>query len=171
MAGTIEAETLVAAAPEEVFDYLARLQNHWRLMDESVEVLSLDGEGEAGPDRGVVRMHGPLGIGRIAHTRVLEADRPRLLRGVAEIGRRFDGGRRTEGEVSWRLEPAGEGTRVRLTAAVIRASAVDRLLLALGGRVWMAARFRLALRHLAELYAATEPAPGPVGAVAADERA
>ncbi len=149
------------ASPEEVFDYLARLENHWRLMDDSVDVLSLDGDGngEAGPDCGVVRMHGPLGIGRVAHTRVLELDRPRLLRGVAEIGRRVDGGRRTEGEVSWRLEPDGSGTRVTLAARVTRAGAADRVLLALGGRAWMAARFGLALRHLAAHFAA-EPIRG-----------
>lgn len=150
MPGTIEAQGLVVAAPEEVFDYLARLDNHWRLMDDSVEVLSLDGDGDEAPDRAVVRMHGPLGIGRVAHTRVLEAQRPRLLRGVAQIGRRMDGGRRTEGEVSWRFEPEGEGTRVRLSASVARSGVADRMLLALGGRRWMEARFRLALRHLAE---------------------
>jgi uncharacterized protein YndB with AHSA1/START domain len=152
MPGTIEAQGLVAAPPEEVFDYLARLDNHWRLMDESVEVLSLDGDGDAGPDRALVRMHGPLGIGRVAHTRVVEAERPHLLRGVAEIGRRMDGGRRTEGEVQWRFEDEGGGTRVRLTATVTRAGVADRLLLALGGRAWMAARFRLALERLAVVH-------------------
>jgi uncharacterized protein YndB with AHSA1/START domain len=151
VAGTIEAEIWVAAPPEQIFDYLARLENHWRLMDDSVEVLSLDGDGdgEGGPDRALVRMHGPMNIGRIAHTRVLEADRPRRLRGVAEIGRRMDGGRRTEGEVSWGFRPEGPGTQVTLAASINRAGAADRLLLGLGGRAWMAARFRLALEHLA----------------------
>ncbi|MEO8092114.1 MAG: SRPBCC family protein [bacterium] len=158
-AGSIEAQARLEARPGEVFDYLARLENHWRLMDASVDVLSLDGDGAAGPDRSVVRMHGPLGIGRVAHTRVLELDRPRLLRGVAEIGPRADGGRRTEGEVSWRLQPDGSGTRVTLTARVTRAGATDRVLLALGGRAWMAARFGLALRHLAARYSA-EPIRG-----------
>jgi uncharacterized protein YndB with AHSA1/START domain len=163
MAGTIEAEAVVRAPAGEVFDYLARLENHWRLMDDSVEVLSLDGEGAGGPDRALVRMRGPLGIGRVAHTRVLEADRPRLLRGVAEIGRRMDGGRRTQGEVSWRLEAQGSATRVRLCASVERAGLADRVLLALGGRAWMTARFRLALGRLAALY--------PAGASAADAAA
>lgn len=149
-AGMIEAQARVEAPPEELFDYLARLDNHWRLMDDSVEVLSLDGDGDGGPDRAVVRMHGPLGIGRVAHTRVLEAERPRLLRGVAEIGHPTEGWRRrTEGEVSWTLEPDGGGTRVRLRASVTRAGIADRILLFLGGRAWMAARFRLALARLA----------------------
>ncbi len=95
----------------------------------------------------------------MAHTRVLELDRPRLLRGVAEIGRRVDGRRPTEGEVSWRLEPDESGARVTLTARVTRAGTVDRVLLALGGRAWMAARFDLALRHLAAHHAA-EPIRG-----------
>jgi hypothetical protein len=99
---------------------------------------------------------------------VLEAERPRLLRGVAQIGRRMDGGRRTEGAVSWALEPEGSGTRVRLSATVMRAGLADRLLLALGGRSWMAARFRLALRHLAE-HCAGDAYPEAARETAADE--
>lgn len=148
----MEARVLVRATPEEIFDYLARLDNHWRLMDDSVEVLSLDGDGGTGPDRAVVRMHGPLGIGRVANTRVLEADRPRLLRGVAELGSRTDDRCRTEGHVRWLLEAGDGGTHVTLSAAVTRAGLMDRLLLSLGGRAWMAARFREALRRLATEY-------------------
>jgi uncharacterized protein YndB with AHSA1/START domain len=149
MAGTIEAEAVVPASQEAVFDYLARLDHHWQLLDGSVEVVSLDGDGEAGPDRAVVRLHGPLGIGRTVHTRVLEMERPSLLRGRAGIGHRVDGHRVTEGEVVWTLEPDGEGTRVRLCGTVRAASAGDRLILALGGRAWLRARFRAALDRLA----------------------
>ena len=151
MAGeAIVAEALVPAPAERVFDYLARLDNHWRLMDDSVEVLSLDGDGHggSGPDRAVVRMHGPLGIGRTAHTQVLDAHRPLALRGRAGIGHPDDGGRVTEGEVRWLLEPTEGGTRVVLTARVLRASLVDRLILALGGRAWLRARFGVALDRL-----------------------
>jgi uncharacterized protein YndB with AHSA1/START domain len=148
VAGAIEAEAVVPAEPEAVFDYLARLDNHWRLMDGSVDVVSLDGDGDRGPDRAVVRLHGPLGVRRTVHTRVLEVQRPRLLRGRAGIGRHADGGRVTEGEVVWTLEPDGDGTRVRLCAAVRCASASDRVILALGGRAWLRARFRAALERL-----------------------
>jgi hypothetical protein len=148
----IQAEAVMPAAPEAVFDYLARLDHHWQLMDDAVDVISLDGDGAAGPDRAVVRLHGPLGIGRIARTQVLDAQRPRVLRGRAGIGHPEDGGRVTEGEVRWLLEPAegGAATRVFLRARVLRAGVIDRLILALGGRAWMRARFRAALERLAQ---------------------
>jgi len=152
MAAPMEAEAVIPAAPKEVFDYLARLDHHWRLMDGSVEVLSLDGDGDGGPDRAVVRLHGPLGLGRMAHTRVLETERPKLLRGRASIGRRSDGGRVTEGEVTWELEPSENGgTRVHLSATVRSAGIGDRAILALGGAAWMRARFRAALARLGDL--------------------
>jgi uncharacterized protein YndB with AHSA1/START domain len=152
MAGPMEAEAVVPAAPEAVFDYLARLDNHWRLMDGSVEVLSLDGDGDGGPDRAVVRLHGPLGLGRMAHTQVLETERPELLRVRASIGRRSDGGRVTEGEVTWTLEPSENGgTRVHLSATVRSAGLGDRAILAMGGTAWMRARFRAALARLGDL--------------------
>jgi uncharacterized protein YndB with AHSA1/START domain len=158
MAGTIEAEALIDARPEAVFDYLARLDHHWQLMDGSVEVLSLDGDGDGGPDQAVVRLHGPLGLGRTAHTQVLEAERPKLLRGRASIGRRSDGGRVTEGEVTWTLEQTGaERTRVHLSATVLSASLADRVVLALGGRAWMQARFRAALSRLVAQARAPHP--------------
>ena len=162
MAGTIEAEALIDARPEAVFDYLARLDHHWQLMDGSVEVLSLDGDGDGGPDQAVVRLHGPLGLGRTAHTQVLEAERPKLLRGRASIGRRSDGGRVTEGEVTWHLTPSDDGgTRVRLAASVLSASAGDRVVLVLGGRAWMRARFQAALSRLAAQAGAPRPDPQP----------
>ena len=154
MSGEIEAVALVPAEPGAVFDYLARLDHHWQLMDDSVEVIELAGEEESGPDRAVVRMHGPLGIGRIAHTQVLAAERPSMLRGRAGIGRRTDGERVTEGEVSWTLEPEGEATRVRLAARVKHAGLGDRLILALGGRAWLRTRLRGAVARLARLFAA-----------------
>jgi len=155
VAAAIEAVAVVPAGPEDVFDYLARLDHHWQLMDDSVDVVELAGKA-ASPDRAVVRMHGPLGIGRTAHTQVLAAERPSMLRGRAAIGRRSDGGRVTEGEVSWTLDPDGAGTRVRLTAHVKRAGLGDRLILALGGRVWLRTRLRDALARLARRFQATD---------------
>jgi carbon monoxide dehydrogenase subunit G len=152
VAAAIEAVAVVPAEPDAVFDYLARLDNHWQLMDGSVDVVELAGGAESGPDRAVVRMHGPLGIGRMAHTQVLAAERPSMLRGRAAIGRRRDGGRVTEGEVSWTLEPEGAGTRVRLSARVKRAGVGDRLILALGGRFWLRTRLRDALARLERLF-------------------
>jgi Polyketide cyclase / dehydrase and lipid transport len=154
MPAPIEAEVVVAADQGTVFDYLARLDNHWRLMDGSVEVLSLDGDGEDGPDRAVVRLHGPLGMRRTVHTRVLELEPPRVLRGRAGIGPRSNGGRVTEGEVTWTIDLLDEGgTRVHLSASVRSAAVGDRIVLALGGRAWMRTRFRAALARLGRLVA------------------
>jgi hypothetical protein len=153
-AGEIEAVALVPAAPEEVFDFLSDLANHWRLVDRFVEVLSLEG---APPDRAVVRLRGPLGVRRKVHTHVTAARSPRLIIGVAELG---DG---TRAIVSWTLAGRLGQTRVRLAAEIEHASGFDRLLLKLGGRVWLERRFAFGLERLAERFA-TPPATRPLSA-------
>jgi uncharacterized protein YndB with AHSA1/START domain len=152
-AGEIEAVALVAAAPEEVFEFLSDLANHWRLLDSQVDVQELDG---TPPDRAVVRLRGPLGVRRTVRTHVTAARNPRLIIGVAELG---DG---TRARVSWTLAGRLGQTRVRLAAEVERADPLDRLLLALGGRVWLKRRFGFALERLAGRFAsqaAREPLP------------
>jgi hypothetical protein len=143
---TLEAAAVVPAAPEAVFDFLSELENHWRVADRFVEVVSLE------PVGGVVRVSGPLGLRRTAITRVEQLERPTLLVGTADIGSR------TRARVSWSLAPRDAGTLVRLAAEVERATAVDRLLLALGGRRWLERRFGSALAHLARHFGAREPA-------------
>jgi uncharacterized protein YndB with AHSA1/START domain len=140
----IEATALVAAPPETVFDFLSDLANHWRLVDRFVAVVSLADDGA------VVRLRGPLGVRRTVRTRVTEARRPELIVGVAELR----GG--TTARVTWTLEGVPGATRVRLAAEVAEARPLDRLLLALGGRVWMRRRFAHGLRRLVDRYA--EPA-------------
>src|SRR3954470_131279 len=125
-AGEIEAVALVRAAPEEVFAFLSDLANHWRVLDPHVDVLELDG---SPPDRAVVRLRGPLRARRTVRTHVTAARAPRLIIGVAELG----GGPRAL--VSWTLAARLGETRVRLAAEVEHATAFDRLLLALGGRI------------------------------------
>jgi uncharacterized protein YndB with AHSA1/START domain len=130
----------VSAPPERVFEFLADLRNHWRLEQSFVD---LD---EMGPEGGRVRVRGPLGLSRSARTQVLEAVPHERLRGRADIGRR------TVGLVAWDLVPAdGGGTHVRLAASVPHAAPLDRVLLVLGGRAWLALLFRRALRRLAEV--------------------
>lgn len=136
-AAEIEATGIVPAPPDEVFDFLSDLANHWRLVDRFVEVLSVDG------DAGVVRLRGPLGIRRTVRTRVTAARSPRLIIGVAELPSG------TRARVSWTLAGRLGDTRVRLAAEIERAGAFDRLLLALGGRAWMRRRFRFGLDQLA----------------------
>jgi hypothetical protein len=91
---------------------------------------------------GRVRVKGPAGISRVARTRVVAADPPTSLRGSAEIGRA------TKATVRWRIEPAGSGSTVTVTATVEHASRLDRLLLAFGGRWWLARLFRRAVGRL-----------------------
>ena len=153
----LEAAAVVPAAPAAVFEFLSELENHWRVADRFVEVVSLE------PAGGVVRVSGPLGLRRTAITRVGRAERPSLLVGSAEIGSR------TRARVSWRLTPRGPGTLVRLRAEVERAGPLDRLMLALGGRAWLERRFASALAHLARHFGAGEPAvrrgdPAPAAA-------
>jgi len=140
----VVAERVVAAPRPVVFDFLADLENHWLLADRFVEVLTLERPPGGGPARGGrVRVRGPLGISRTAQTRVAEADPPHAIAGTASIGRR------TEAQVRWTLAPEGESTRVRLEAAVQRASALEAVLLAAGGRRWLGRRFDSILATLA----------------------
>jgi hypothetical protein len=140
----IAAERVVDAAPADVFGFLADLENHWLLADRFVEVLSLERPAGGGPARGgTVRMRGPLGIGRTARTRVDQAHPPNSMAGIASVGKR------TEAHVLWTLTPVPEGTLVRLEATVARAGRGDALMLAAGGRRWLAHRFEAILATLA----------------------
>jgi hypothetical protein len=149
--GPIEATRIVSAPPEEVFGFLSTLENHWRLADRWIEVVSPEGSPSAGPeaaaDRGTVRLRGPLGVKRTADTRVL------AVRPVSSLVGRADVGRRTCARVSWALEARGAMTHVTLAAAIERAGPLDRALLALGGRAWIERRFRSVLERLAERFA------------------
>jgi len=137
------AERDVAAPADRLFAYLADLERHWQLADEFIQVVSLDGPAGGGPAQGgMVRMCGPFRIWRAARTRVVEADPPTRLSGVAEVGDA------TVAHVSWTLRPEGTATRVRLEATVERASVLDRALLALGGRRWLERRFASILETL-----------------------
>jgi uncharacterized protein YndB with AHSA1/START domain len=138
----IEATAVVPAQPEEVFAFLSDLSNHWRLVDEYVHVISLTGDP---PDRGVVRLRGPLGVHRTVRTHVTDAESPELIVGMAQLS----GG--TRARVSWTLAPSGGRTRVRLAAEVETAAWFDRLLLALGARVWLRRRFEFGLTRLSML--------------------
>jgi Polyketide cyclase / dehydrase and lipid transport len=94
------------------------------------------------PDGGRVRVRGPLGLSRVARTTVVSAERPSLLRGRADVGHS------TVGAVRWEIAPAGAGSHVTFTAEVERASPLDRLLLACGGRWWLRRIVDEAVRRL-----------------------
>src|SRR4051795_10866034 len=73
----------IPAPPEAVFGFLADLANHWSLIDRWTEIVALEPHGRAA----TVRLRGPLGVRRLARTRVLDAVASRLLVGRAPIGR------------------------------------------------------------------------------------
>jgi uncharacterized protein YndB with AHSA1/START domain len=142
----IEARRTVPARPETIFEFLSDLENHWRIADRFVEVVDLEGP-DGARHGGRVRMRGPLGIHRTATTRVVSAQPVDRMRGRAELGWG------TAAEVRWTLTPAGEGTVVELAATVESTGLLDRALLALGGRRWLAGRFSSALDRLADAVA------------------
>src|SRR4051794_17155353 len=147
------------AAPEDVYAFLADLDNHWRLIDRWAQIRDVAPDGMGA----TVRLRGPLGVRRTARTRVLAARPAHELVGEARVGPR------TVGHVRWALRPDGDGTFVELSATVPQAALLDRALLALGGRLWLRRRFATALRQLAEPTAAPvtmspwlpRPSPAP----------
>jgi uncharacterized protein YndB with AHSA1/START domain len=144
----IEAAGLVPASPEEVFDFLSDLANHWLLVDRFVDVIELTGRPDGPADSGLVRLRGPFGVRRTVRTRVTASRRPRLIIGTAELGAG------TRARVSWTLAGRLGQTRVRLAAEIEHADRLDRLMLRLGGRSWLERRFAYGLERLAKRFAA-----------------
>lgn len=143
----VRASRLVNARRGEVFGFLADLENHWRLADRFVDVVTSEREADGRAHGGLVRVRGPLGVRRTAATQVLAADPLQQLVGVAEVGRQ------TRAFVRWKLNGGEGGTAVRLEAMVDRVGWLDRLLLLVGGRAWLERRFRSVLDRLAEHFA------------------
>jgi polyketide cyclase/dehydrase/lipid transport protein len=150
----IEARAAVCAPREIVFEFLCDLRNHWAVAGRWIEVVALAGDG----DGGRVRIRGPLGLRRTAVTSVDRVEAPGRLEGSARLGR-------TEAWVAWTLHPRSTGgCEVTLTAAVVRAGPMDRLVLALGGARWMRRLFAATLTHLAARFAAEPAAATPARA-------
>jgi uncharacterized protein YndB with AHSA1/START domain len=134
----IAAERAISAPPEQVWDFLSDLRNHWRLERRFLELEDME------PDGGVIRLTGPLRLSRRARTAVLEADRPHRVAGRADLR----GG--TVGLVSWEIRSDGPGSVVRLAAEIPHAWWPDRLFLVLGGARWFRRLFERALDSLEE---------------------
>jgi hypothetical protein len=140
----IVARAWVPTPAEDIYALLADLREHWRLAGRWVTARELAADG------GVVQLRGPLGLRRTARTTVVRTEPPLLLAGEARLGP-------TRAAVSWILDSDGAGTWVTLRADVLATGRLDRVLLALGGRRWLRARFAVTLRRLAQHAAHASP--------------
>jgi hypothetical protein len=121
-----------------VFGFLASMGNHWRLADGRMRLESISPDGTGGR----FTLVGPLGVRRSVRTELTRVREPHYLVGHAYTGRR------TAARVSWRIRRLGGGSRVVLTATVLSAGPLDRLLLSAGGAVWLERRFAHVLSRL-----------------------
>jgi hypothetical protein len=135
----IMAERVIAAPRERVFGFLADLGCHWRLSDHAIELGGL----ERGTDgaRGVIELHPPIPVDRKAVTNLGDLREGSMVAGTARIGR-------TVADVAWTLDARAGSTLVSLTAVVRRAGRLDRILLRLGGALWLRRRFHVVLERL-----------------------
>lgn len=140
----ISAHRALPVEPAEAFAFLSRPHNHRRLATARVRVRELDVSGEGELRGALMVLHGPLWLRRPARTRVISTRPPRQLAGTARVGSG------TEVEVRWELDGVGAGAVASLTARVTRLAAPERLLLAIGGRIWVRRLFAATLERLAE---------------------
>jgi Polyketide cyclase / dehydrase and lipid transport len=143
----IVARMQMSASADAVLGFLADLERHVELAPHSVQVLRLS-RPPGRPAHALVRLIGPLGMQRTASTELVRTRQANSIAGRARIGKR------TVASVAWRVEENDGGSVVTLSATVDAASPVDRLVLLLGGRRWLARRFAVALQRLSELLAA-----------------
>lgn len=107
---------------------------------------------------------GPLGIHRTVQTTITCLQPARGVGGTATVGRR------TVAHVHWCIHAAGERSHVALTATMVRIGMLDRLLLAAGGRRWLAHSFHRVLTLLSTTIRAAAPeAAVPVRAPSPDQ--
>lgn len=135
---TVTSAALTAAPAHAVYAFLIRLPNHALITGRRLrlEHIASDGRGAR------IAMRGPLGIRRTARTSVTDLVPSQCFGGTAAVGRR------TIAYVHWGIDHAETGSLVTLTATILRAGALDRVLLALGGRRWLARSFERAVELL-----------------------
>lgn len=126
------------APARAVYNFLIRLPNHALIGGKGLRLESVAADGRAA----LISLRGPLGIRRTARTNVTSLHPPHRFGGTAVVGRR------TMAHVFWTIDRAGTGSLVTLSATIMRAGPLDRLLLALGGRWWVARSFKGAIALL-----------------------
>lgn len=136
----------IARPREEVFEYLADIANHAEFTDHYLVEWRLTREDPYGLGAGArYKVRAPLSRFSWADSAIVEFDRPRR---IVEAGRTGKFNRiRTLGV--YELEPGpGNSTRVTFTLEIDPKLPSDRLLEALGGRIWVRRQSARALRRL-----------------------
>ena len=146
---TVAAALPLNALPRAIYDFLQRLPNHALIGGHGLRLDGVADDGRAA----LITLRGPLGIRRTAYTTVTNLRPPHRFGGTALVGKR------TMAQVNWTIEPAGTGSFVTLSATIVRAGPMDRLLLALGGRWWVTRSFKHAIALLGAAVEDTACAP------------
>jgi hypothetical protein len=152
----VTSELLIEAPAKTVYDFLSQLANHQRMGGHRFRLNTV------APDRlgATIVIRGPLGIHRTVQTTITCLRPARGVGGTATIGRQ------TVAHVHWTIHAANERSHVTLTATIVRTGMLDRLLLAAGGRRWLAHSFHRVLTLLSATIRTAAPdatvhAPNP----------
>lgn len=159
----IRTSRVVPVSPADTFAFLRQPQNHRRLTTQRIRLLELNLTETGELSGALMLIHGPLGLRRLARTKLESTREPAELQGTAWVGTG------TEARVRWDLRPlAGGHTVVTLTATFISPATLDRLLLLAGGRLWARRLFADTLERLAgQLTSPSAAAPAPPSPVSA----
>ena len=126
----------IAAPSESVFDYLQSFERVLELIDGRVESLGVSDGGSR------VRLRGPSGVRRTVRTGLTYARSPESIVGQVEAGRL------TRGTVRCSIQRSDTGSWVEVVGRAEALGLLDRVLLGLGGRRWLARSIELALEEI-----------------------
>lgn len=142
----VKLSVVIARPREEVFAYLADIANHPEFTDHFLTRWHLTREDSYGRGAGA-RFHvgAPLQRFSWADVTLVEVEPPRRIMQRGATGK-FN---RVRLRVEYLLEPAPEGgTRVTFQTETEPATPTDRIMEALGLRIWLRRRYGRALRRL-----------------------
>jgi hypothetical protein len=151
---------LMEVPAETVYGFLSDLPNHQKMGGRRfrLDTFAADQLGAR------IVICGPLSIRRTVETTITHLHPSHGVGGTAAVGRR------TLAHVHWSIQAAGEWSHVALTVTVLRIGVLDRVLLAAGGRRWLARSFHRILTLLpTTIGAATLDATVAVSAPSPDQ--